>query len=182
LTGLQHFLAPLIESLASPHPLLTHSDLGVVFPGFIEILSFNRSFLDDLRSVLVPALATQVLPIPGANPSSTSLAGLSLPNEATSLLLRPPAELSTSASSSLNPYLASNSHASLYSHGYLPSNPDLSSSAIHEDVEPEVTLSPPPLPNIAPLLAQHFPYLKLYKSFVTAFTASMERLAKLSGK
>ncbi|KAG8739720.1 hypothetical protein FRC10_005239 [Ceratobasidium sp. 414] len=173
-----HFLAPLIESLASPHPLLTPADLSVVFPGFIDILSFNRSFLSDLRAVLAPEVATSALPIPGASPSSTSLAGLSFPNEAAGILLRPPAELSTSASSSFNPYLASNSHVSMYSQGYLPSNPDLSSSAIYEDEEPEV--APPLVPNIAPLLAQHVPYLKLYKPFVTAFPASMQRLAKLS--
>ncbi|KAG9080983.1 hypothetical protein FRC06_005958, partial [Ceratobasidium sp. 370] len=173
-----HFLAPLIESLASPHPLLTPADLSVVFPGFIDILSFNRSFLSDLHAVLAPEVATSALPIPGANPSSSSLAGQSFPNEAAGILLRLPAELSTSASSSLPPYLASNSHASIYSQGYLPSNPDLSSSAIHEDEEPEV--APPLVPNIAPLLAQHVPYLKLYKPFVTAFPASMERLAKLS--
>ncbi|KAG8707206.1 hypothetical protein FRC08_000639 [Ceratobasidium sp. 394] len=172
-----HFLAPLIESLASPHPLLTPADLSVVFPGFIDILSFNRSFLSDLRAVLAPEPATSALPIPGANPSFTSLAGPSFPNEAAGVLLLPPAELSTSASSSPHPYLASNSHVSMYSQGYLPSNPDLSSSAIHEDEEPEI---PPLVPNIAPLLAQHVPYLKLYKPFVTAFPASMERLAKLS--
>ncbi|KAG8739867.1 hypothetical protein FRC12_016177 [Ceratobasidium sp. 428] len=169
-----HFLAPLIESLASPVPLITPADLSVVFPGFIDILTFNRSFLSDLRSVLVPAPTTSALPIPGANPSYTSLVGQSLPNEATGILLRPAAELSTSASSSSHPYLASNSHASVYSQGYIPSNPDLSSSAILEDEEPAA------VPNVAPLLAQHFPYLKLYKPFVTAFPASMERLAKLS--
>ncbi|KAG8697421.1 hypothetical protein FRC09_007887, partial [Ceratobasidium sp. 395] len=121
-----------------------------------------------------PAPTTSALPIPGANPSYTSLVGQSLPNEATGILLRPAAELSTSASSSSHPYLASNSHASVYSQGYIPSNPDLSSSAILEDEEPAA------VPNVAPLLAQHFPYLKLYKPFVTAFPASMERLAKLS--
>ncbi|KAG9127627.1 hypothetical protein FRC07_011510 [Ceratobasidium sp. 392] len=168
-----HFLAPLIDSLTSPNPLLTPADLGVIFPGFIDILNFNRSFLSDLRSVLVPT--TSALPIPGANPSSTSLvAGQSLPNEAGGILLRPAGELSTSASSSsAHPFLGSNS---VYSQGYVPSNPDLSSSAIIlEDEEP------PGVPNVAPLLAQHFPYLKLYKPFVTAFPASMERLAKLSG-
>ncbi|KAG9127458.1 hypothetical protein FRC07_013519 [Ceratobasidium sp. 392] len=165
-----HFLAPLIDSLTSLNPLLTPADLGVIFPGFIDILNFNRSFLSDLRSVLVPETTTSALPIPGANPSSTSLAGQSLPNEAGGILL------STSASSSsVHPlFLASNS---VYSQGYVPSNPDLASSAIIlEDEDLGV------VPNVAPLLAQHFPYLKLYKPFVTAFPASMERLAKLSGQ
>ncbi|QRV94546.1 Lateral signaling target protein 2 [Ceratobasidium sp. AG-Ba] len=159
-----NFLAPLIESLQSPHPLVTPADLNVLFPGFIDILTFNRSFLADLRSVLV-AETSSAVPIPGPNPSSTSLSGPSLPNEA-SALFRPSTSASSATAIPTHPYAHS---------GFAPSTADLSSSAIHETPEPEQET-----PNITPLLAQHVPYLKLYKPFVTAFPASMERLAKLS--
>ena len=152
-----------------------------MFPGFIDILNFNRSFLDDLRSVLLPALNSSTDAIPNPNASSTSLAGPSFPNEAGGLLLRHPTGLSGSPSSFTNPFPTSASHAASSSHLYLASGADLSSSIIQEDAQQEIVPAPPSIPNLAPLLSQHVPYLKLYKPFVTGFPASMERLAKLSG-
>ncbi|CAE6500871.1 unnamed protein product [Rhizoctonia solani] len=186
-----HFLAPLIESLATaPHPLVTPADLGVIFPGFIDILNFNRSFLSELRSTLTPYLVPRSvpIPIPGSNPSSTSLASQpvtipsassrpSIPNEAGSFV---PHEPSTSWNSRL--HLTSESQASLQLAGSAIGFPVDDSSSIHarapstasENAEPAL------LPNLASVLAQHVPYLRLYKPFVTGFPASMERLAKLS--
>ncbi|KAF8671178.1 Protein present in Fab1, YOTB, Vac1, and EEA1 [Rhizoctonia solani] len=188
-----HFLAPLIESLATaPHPLVTPADLGVIFPGFIDILNFNRSFLSELRSILTPHLVTRSvpIPIPGSNPSSTSLISQqqpipissassrpSLPNEAGSFI---PHEPSTSWNSRL--HLTSESQASLQLVASAIGFPLDDSSSIHargastasENMEPTL------LPSLVTVLAQHVPYLRLYKPFVTGFPASMERLAKLS--
>ncbi|ELU44106.1 RhoGEF domain-containing protein [Rhizoctonia solani AG-1 IA] len=189
----QHFLAPLIESLATaPHPLVTPADLGVIFPGFIDILNFNRSFLSELRSILTPHLVTRSvpIPIPGSNPSSTSLISQqqpvpissassrpSLPNEAGTFI---PHEPSTSWNSRL--HLTSESQASLQLAASAIGFPLDDSSSIHargastasENTEPTL------LPSLVTVLAQHVPYLRLYKPFVTGFPASMERLAKLS--
>ncbi|KAF8750526.1 Protein present in Fab1, YOTB, Vac1, and EEA1 [Rhizoctonia solani] len=188
-----HFLAPLIESLATaPHPLVTPADLGVIFPGFIDILNFNRSFLSELRSILTPHLVTRSvpIPIPGSNPSSTSLISQqqpvpissassrpSLPNEAGTFI---PHEPSTSWNSRL--HLTSESQASLQLAASAIGFPLDDSSSIHargastasENTEPTL------LPSLVTVLAQHVPYLRLYKPFVTGFPASMERLAKLS--
>ncbi|KAL5640041.1 hypothetical protein ACGC1H_007367 [Rhizoctonia solani] len=186
-----HFLAPLIESLATaPHPLLTPADLGVIFPGFIDILNFNRSFLSELRSTLTPYLTShsEPIPIPGSNPSSTSLASQpitipsassrpSIPNEAGSSV---PHEPSTSWNSRL--HLTSESQASLQLAGSAIGFPLDDSASMHARVSSTASESTEPalLPNLVSVLAQHFPYLRLYKPFVTGFPASMERLAKLS--
>ncbi|CUA67502.1 Lateral signaling target protein 2 [Caenorhabditis briggsae] [Rhizoctonia solani] len=186
-----HFLAPLIESLATaPHPLLTPADLGVIFPGFIDILNFNRSFLSELRSILTPYLTarSEPIPIPGSNPSSTSLSSQpvpipsassrpSMPNEAGSSI---PHEPSTSWNSRL--HFTSESQASLQLAGSAIGLPADDSASTHAKV-PSTTSEisePALLPNLVSVLAQHFPYLRLYKPFVTGFPASMERLAKLS--
>lgn len=131
--------------------------------------------------MLLPAFNNSTDAFPNPNASSTSLVGPSYPNEAGGLLLRHPAGLSGSPSSFTNHFPSSASHAASSSHVYLASGADLSSSIIQEDAQQEIVLSPPSVPNIAPLLSQHVPYLKLYKPFVTGFPASMERLAKLSG-
>ncbi|CAE7190867.1 unnamed protein product [Rhizoctonia solani] len=186
-----HFLAPLIESLATaPHPLLTPADLGVIFPGFIDILNFNRSFLSELRSILTPHLALRSVPvpIPGSNPSLTSLASQpvtipspssrpSIPNEAGSFI---PHEPSTSWNSRL--HLTSESQASLQLAGSAIGLPGDELSSAHARVPSAASENPEAglLPNLVSFLAQHFPYLRLYKPFVTGFPASMERLAKLS--
>ncbi|CAE6536460.1 unnamed protein product [Rhizoctonia solani] len=186
-----HFLAPLIESLATdPHPLITPADLSVIFPGFIDILNFNRSFLSELRSTLTPYLAarSRPIPIPGSNPSSTSLVSQpitipsassrpSIPNEAGSFV---PHEPSTSWNSRL--HLTSESQASLQLAGSAIGLPVDDSSSTHGRAPSTASESTEPafLPNLVSVLAQHVPYLRLYKPFVTGFPASMEKLAKLS--
>ncbi|KAJ1302470.1 hypothetical protein OPQ81_002788 [Rhizoctonia solani] len=186
-----HFLAPLIESLATdPHPIVTPADLGVIFPGFIDILNFNRSFLSELRSALTAFLAPRSAPIsiPGSNPSSISLSSQpvtipsasshpSVPNEAGSFAPHGP---STSWNSRL--HLTSESQASLYLTGSPTGLLVDNSSSTHARVPSSASENTEPalLPNLVSVLAQHFPYLRLYKPFVTGFPASMERLAKLS--
>ncbi|KDN39286.1 hypothetical protein RSAG8_08921, partial [Rhizoctonia solani AG-8 WAC10335] len=171
-----HFLAPLIESLVTaPHPLLTPADLSVIFPGFIDILNFNRSFLSELRSILTPYLAPRSvpIPIPRSNPSSTSLASQSvaipsassrpsMPKEAGSFI---PHEPSTSWNSRL--HLTSESQASLQLAGSAIGLPVDDSSSTHARVSSTASENTEPglLPNLVSVLAQHFPYLRLYKQF-----------------
>ncbi|KAG8687275.1 hypothetical protein FRC11_007493 [Ceratobasidium sp. 423] len=57
---------------------------------------------------------------------------------------------------------------------------DSSSTHAREPSTTSESTEPALLPNLVSVLAQHVPYLRLYKPFVTGFPASMERLAKLS--
>lgn len=172
-------MAPLIESLTTPQPLVSPMDLGVIFPGFIDILNFNRSFLSELRSAIYPPLAALTrsvpIPIPGTSASSTSPPRLNsnLLNETEHSIVRP----STGPSTSWNS-LGFDSQPSSHSNANLPPSAVHDQEGVHVDQE---VGQPGLMPNLASVLAQHVPYLKLYKPFVTAFPASMERLAKLSG-
>jgi len=48
----QHFLAPIIESLETPNPLLDRAQLTSIFVNFIDIWNLHRSFLSSLSAHL----------------------------------------------------------------------------------------------------------------------------------